>query len=96
MKDGTIKTIGQDYQIRRKNLRVFQALDDNGITITSLAKFIGVRREGLSKKLQKNLSEAQQDELIRLIYTAANVQTAQEAPQEEQKERVASYDDTNQ
>ncbi|MBQ6452709.1 MAG: hypothetical protein IJJ29_12395 [Solobacterium sp.] len=57
-------------QIRRANLRIWAELDNTRLTITELAELLGIRREGLSRKLGKALPDAEQERIISVIRTA--------------------------
>ena len=62
----------RDKQIRRANLRVYAALDETNLTLLEVAQHIGVRRETLSRKLQRFLSDTEQDVLIQQIRIAGS------------------------
>ena len=81
--EGTIKfrVKGRDHQIRRRNLRVYYALDSSGLTVKELAEYLGVRRETLSKRLQKDLDESTKDDLIYLISVAATWKDKETRPE---------------
>lgn len=73
-------------QIRRKNLRVYQAMDKTGVTVSYLAKYMRKARETISRDLQKDLPTEKQDKLISAIYAAANARKAEQEAETEGKE----------
>ena len=73
-------------QIRRKNLRVYQAMDKTGMTVSYLAKYMRKARETISRDLQKDLPTEKQDKLIIAIHAAANARKAEQEAETEGKE----------
>lgn len=67
--EGLTKNRGK--QIRRCNLRVYTELDKTDLTLQDLAQKLGIRRETLSKKLQRVIPDQEQDRIITEIRRAA-------------------------